>query len=142
MSVHRAPPGFRRTVRHEHMLRRFSNDPGLLVDLDDVVVADRAVIRRIIDETSASLGVPVPELTVRSNRGVQTGLYQPGGRGRLRLGAETTAGVIAHELGHHLVAHTSPPATPAHGRRWVAAYDLAAGELSRRPEIRPHLERH
>jgi hypothetical protein len=141
MPVHRAPPGFRRTVRHEHMLRRFSNDPGLLVDLDHVVVSDRALIGRIVDSTSADLGVPAPELLVRSNRGAQTGLYQPGGRGRLRVGAVTTAGVIAHELGHHLVAHTAPPSTPGHGRVWVAAYDLAAEQVAGRPEIRPHLRR-
>ncbi|MFO7548195.1 MAG: hypothetical protein R6X29_04890 [Acidimicrobiia bacterium] len=141
MPIHRAPPGFRRTVRHEHMLRRFSRDFGLLLELDHVVVADPTTICWIVEETSADLRLPPPELRVRANRAVHTGLYEPGSPGRLRIGAVTTAGVIAHELGHHLVAHAAPPSTPGHGKVWVAAYDRAAERVAGRPEIAPHLRR-
>ena len=56
-------------------------------------------------------------------------------RGRLRLGSRTLAGTIAHEMGHHLVNHTTGARTPGHGKVWVAAYDTAARRLAAHPVL-------
>jgi hypothetical protein len=44
----------------------------------------------------------------------------------IRLGKRPALGTIAHELGHHLVNQLEPLGVPAHGRVWVAWFDVAA----------------
>jgi hypothetical protein len=46
--------------------------------------------------------------------------------GAIRLGRTTTLMTLAHELAHHLVFALDPPATPAHGKRWVQRFDESA----------------
>lgn len=56
-------------------------------------------------------------------RGMRTPFAQ---FGAIRLGRTTTLMTLAHELAHHLVFALDPPATPAHGKRWVQRFDESA----------------
>lgn len=53
--------------------------------------------------------------------------------GAIRLGRATTLMTVAHELGHHLVFHLDPLATPPHGNQWVARFDEAAAVIDTVP---------
>lgn len=149
-----------RVARHDHLVRRFSRDLELLRGLDRVLVADRSLIGVLVSSACRALSVPEPALLLRANRRPDTGACDPPRRrlvaqfgegrvrdaeaagtvithpyGRLRLGAPTLAGTIAHEVGHHLVNHTTGAGTPGHGKVWVAAYDAAARRLAAHPGL-------
>lgn len=151
-------------ARHDHVVRRFSRDLGLLRTLDRVLVLEPDVTRALVSTVCGDFGVALPDLLFRSNRRPDTGLCDPprrrltarfgedrvlaaeaGGRirtfphGRLRLGTRTLAGTVAHELGHHVVNHTSGWRTPGHGKAWVAAYDAVAQRLAAHPALLPAL---
>lgn len=148
-------------ARHDHLVRRFSRDLDLLRTLDRVLVRDPELTREFVSSVCSDFAVPKPELLLRSNRKPETGMCDAPRRrlvarfgeervaeaerrgavvthldGRIRLGTETLAGTIAHELGHHLVNHTSGSRTPGHGKAWVAAYDAAARRLAIHPGLR------
>lgn len=147
-------------ARHDHVVRRFSRDLGLLRSLDRVLVLDPDLTRALVSTVCEDFSVARPDLLLRANRRPDTGLCDPPRRrlaarfgedrvraaeakgrirtfphGRIRLGARTLAGTIAHELGHHLVNHTSGWRTPGHGKAWVAAYDAAAHRLVAHPAL-------
>lgn len=138
------------TFRHEHMVRRFSVDHDLIGALRGGAV-DRTQAAWIVEQVCTELAVPAPEVTFHGRRGPHTGYCQmPRSRavqrsehaaverweaakrrrwpasGLLRFGDPTSLGTVAHELGHHLVNHLDPAATPSHGKRWVNRFDQAA----------------
>lgn len=121
---------------HDHRVRQRSRDPGLIVRLRGVRT-DREGATAIVGTACPALGVPPPRLGFHARRRPETGLTRPPGpttgdprrfppNGHIQLSATPTLGVIAHELGHHLVFHLDPTATPAHGFRWVDRYDVSA----------------
>jgi hypothetical protein len=124
---------------HDRRLRERSSDAGLLLALREVRT-DRAGALAIVGHTCDVLGVPVPRVGTHARRRPETGHTRPPARltagrgldprryppdGHIQLSTTPTLGVIAHELGHHLVFHLDPPTTPAHGYRWVDRYDEA-----------------
>ncbi len=122
---------------HDHRIRQRSADPRLIVRLRGVKT-DRDGATAIVAATCAELGVPAPRLAFHARRRPETGLTRPPRGltshqrdGHIQLSATPTLGVIAHELGHHLVFHLDPVATPAHGFRWVDRYDEAAAVVAR-----------
>ncbi len=125
---------------HDRRIRERSADPALLVRLR-TLRTDRAGAAAIVAAVCDALGVPRPRLGTHARRRPETGHTRPPARitkglaldprryppeGHIQLSATPTLGVIAHELGHHLVFHLDPPRTPAHGYRWVDRYDAAA----------------
>ena len=146
-----SPPG---GARHDHMLRRFSHHVDLLLDLRSWA-ADRSAAVALVRHVCRELDTPAPEVTFHRGRGLHTGYAQaPRHRavqifgehrvrsweqekrrrwpsaGMVRLGDPTALGTVAHELGHHLVHHHEPLDTPAHGRRWVSWFDVAADSIA------------
>lgn len=136
--------------RHQARVQRFSDDPLLIEQLDELAVADADVADLVLSVCS-SFGVEAPQLKFNARRSPYTGATeQPrwllvefhgekkideverGMRapfapyGAIRLGRTTTLMTLAHELAHHLVFALDPPATPAHGKRWVHRFDESA----------------
>ncbi len=131
------------------MVRRFSRDPHLIVRLRNLGVK-REIARSLVERVAVASHAPPPEVTFHGGRGSHTGYCrQPRQRaveltseqsvqaweathgpwpdhGMIRLGDPTSLGTIAHELGHHLVNFFEPLHTAAHGKAWVAWFDLAA----------------
>lgn len=147
----RIPPGPRR--RHEARVQRFSSDVTLLKRLDGLAVSD-ADVPDLVLSVCSSFGVEAPRLKFHARRSPYTGATeQPrwllvvlhgeqkidriesgmagslAAFGTIRLGRTTTLMTLAHELGHHLVFALDPPATPAHGERWVHRFDQTASAI-------------
>jgi len=141
--------------RHEARVQRFSSDVSLLERLDGLAVSD-AEVPDLVLSVCSSFGVEAPRVKFHARRSPYTGATeQPrwllvvlhGERrieriesgmagslaafGTIRLGRTTTLMTLAHELGHHLVFALDPPATPAHGKRWVGRFDQAAHAIGR-----------
>lgn len=129
---------------HDRRLRERSRDLDLLLRLRSLRT-DSDGARAIVAAACGWLGVPTPRVGTHARRRPETGHTRPpvritAGRGldpvryppegHLQLSATPTLGVIAHELGHHLVFHLDPPGTPAHGYRWVARHDEAAAAVA------------
>jgi hypothetical protein len=136
--------------RHQARVQRFSDDPLLLEQLDGLAVADTEAAD-LVFAVSSSFGVEAPRLKFHARRSPYTGateqprwlLVESHGEakidqmergmrtpfaqfGAIRLGRTTTLMTLAHELAHHLVFALDPPATPAHGKRWVQRFDESA----------------
>lgn len=126
--------------RHDHRVRSRSRDVDLLIALR-AVRTDRAGATAIVVAACDRLGVTAPRVGTHAGRRPETGHTRPPARittgldvdprryppeGHVQLSATPTLGVIAHELGHHLVFLLDPPGTPAHGHRWVDRQDEAA----------------
>jgi hypothetical protein len=136
------------------MLRRFSRDPQLLVNLRRVGV-DRATATNLIQCVVSLAGAPVPDVTFHGGRGPHTGYCQPPraiavattdehtiaswerskrsiwpANGMIRLGDPTSIGTIAHEVGHHYVHAFDRPDTASHGKLWVRRFDYAAAQIA------------
>lgn len=139
-----------RVPRHEHRVRSFSRNYGLITQLGDryTVESDEAAV--LVGAVSAHFGVPEPDLAFNPRRRSDTGQcwaprpiasklygehrivaweehyrrpYPPDGQ--IRLGAQTTVRTLGHELGHHLVHVLEPIRTPVHGKVWVGRFDDA-----------------
>jgi hypothetical protein len=140
---------------YDYMVRRFSTDSALIVQLRKEGV-ERLTAAGLIQGMANDLGVTPPAVTFHGRRGPHTGYCQmPRWRavaqteestvtnwerakrrdwpdaGMIRLGDPTSLGTMAHELGHHLVNLLDDAKTPAHGKVWVARFDLAAATLER-----------
>jgi len=136
--------------RHQARVQRFSDDPLLLEQLDGLAVSDSEAADLVLLVCS-SFGVEAPRLKFHARRSPYTGAteqprwmlvenhgeqkvneIESGMRtpfavfGTIRLGRTTTLMTLAHELAHHLVFALEPPATPAHGKRWVRRFDESA----------------
>lgn len=129
---------------HDRRVRERSSNPDLLLRLR-TIRTDRDGAIAITEGACGLLGVAVPRLRTHARRRPETGHTRPPARiteglavdprryppeGHIQLSATPTLGVIAHELGHHLVFHLDPPSTPAHGYRWVDRYDQAAAVVA------------
>lgn len=139
--------------RHQARVQRFSDDPLLLEQLDGLAVSDSDAADLVLLVCS-SFGIEAPRLKFHSRRSPYTGateqprwlLVESHGEqkiseiesgmrapfsvfGAIRLGRSTTLMTLAHELAHHLVFALDPPATPAHGKRWVQRFDESAREI-------------
>ena len=137
-----------RIPRHEHRVRTFSRNYGLIAQLGDRYTVDTAESRLLVAEVSAHFGVTEPDWAFNRRRRSDTGqcwaprriasqlygedrivaweehyrrAYPPDGQ--IRLGATTTVRTLAHELGHHLVHVLEPVRTPSHGKVWVGRFD-------------------
>ena len=139
-----------RIPRHEHRVRTFSRNYGLIADVGDryAVEADEATV--LVSLVVERLGVVAPDLKFNRRRRLDTGqcwaprthAIEANGEerilaweqhyrrrypvnGEIRIGATTTMRTLAHELGHHLVHLLEPVRTPAHGKVWVGRFDDA-----------------
>ena len=140
--------------RFDHMLRRFSDDMQLIEVLRTVGV-DRSDAQRLLGVLAECMDVPVPDASFHRGRGPHTGYCVPprgvaaiqadparlaaweAERGRrwpenglIHLGDPTALATVAHEFAHPMIHHLDRPATPAHGKRWVARYDVSARTIS------------
>ena len=143
-----------RGARFDHMLRRFSDEMQVIEVLRTVGV-DRSDAQRLLDVLAVRMDVPVPDGSFHRGRGPHTGYCVPprgvaaiqadparlaaweADRGRgwpenglIRLGDPTALATVAHEFAHHMVHCLDRPATPAHGKRWVARYDVSARTIT------------
>lgn len=140
-------------ARHDHTVRRFSRDFAAIEAARSVEIAE-AEARLLIAQVCATFDVPVPALAFNPRRHTTTGeCWAPRSQrrfdvgeaklrawedarrrswpehGQIRLGAITTLGTLAHELGHHLTHHRERHGTVAHGKVWVGWFDQALTEL-------------
>ncbi|MGI9666647.1 MAG: hypothetical protein ACR2N2_06030 [Acidimicrobiia bacterium] len=141
--------------RHDHRVSKVTHDLTRLQALDRMVVDehDATLAVRVV---CATFQVPEPRLKFHGGRSMFTGATERPRHywvetlgedevvrrerngwgalpvdGAIRLGRETTLMTVAHELGHHLVFHLDPTATPPHGNRWVTRFDDSASVISR-----------
>lgn len=139
--------------RHDHMLRRYSRDPMLIIRHRHIGV-DRTTARELIEQVAIEAGAPPPEVTFHGGRGPHTGYCRPPRdraiastdersvlmweaneglwpeHGMIRLGDPTSLGTIAHEVGHHYVHVFEPVGTAPHGKAWVSHFDDATAQIA------------
>ena len=146
--------------RHDHIVRRFGLDIGLL-EMLSLLGADRTAAATLINAISLDLGVATPSVTFHASRGPHTG-YCMGPRdvlvarhgvgpvtawetkrnkawpvnGMIRLGDPASLSTVAHEFGHHLVHVLDRPTTPSHGKVWVGRFDMAGAAIAKQMRIR------
>lgn len=146
-----------RVPRHEHRVREFSRDYGLITGLGDRYAVGSEEAKALVRSITAQFGVPMPDLVFNRRRRPDTGECWPPRsvivesnseervaewevhrrraipeHGQIRLGYTTMLRTIAHELGHHLVHHLEPRRTPAHGKIWVGRLDDAMAAIAER----------
>jgi hypothetical protein len=145
----------KRIPRHEHRVRAFSRDYGLITGFGDRYTVEATDAEALVRAVTDRFGVPIPDLAFNGRRRHDTGqcwaprwhAARTNGEeriaaweahhdrpypedGRIRLGTTTTLRTLGHELGHHLVHFLDPVHTPGHGKVWVGRFDDALGIIS------------
>jgi len=145
-----------RVPRHEHRVRTFSRNYGLITRLGDRYAVEPGEAVTLVRAVTGFFGVIEPDLAFNRRRRSDTGQcwaprpvaselygehrilaweehfrrpYPPDGQ--IRLGATTTLRTLGHELGHHLVHVLDPIRTPAHGKVWVGWFDDTMDVIAR-----------
>ena len=149
-----------RVPRHEHRVRSFSRNYGLITQLGDRYTVESVEAAVLIRAVSAHFGVTEPDLTFNRRRRPDTGQCWAPRRiasrlygedrivaweahyrrsypsdGQIRLGTTTTVRTLGHELGHHLVHVLEPIRTPTHGKVWVGRFDDAMDVIANQVRI-------
>ncbi|MGB5168988.1 MAG: hypothetical protein WBN71_03310 [Acidimicrobiia bacterium] len=139
-----------RIPRHEHRVRTFSRNYGLITGLGDRHAVEPDGARELVRFVTGRFDVVEPDLAFNRRRRPDTGqCWAPRWRaveqhgesriqawerhyqrdypsdGQIRLGTTTSVRTLAHELAHHLVHVLEPARTPAHGKVWVGRFDDA-----------------
>ena len=149
-----------RIPRHEHRVRDFSRDYGLITEVGGRYTVEKREAEALVRAVVERFGVPMPALVFNRRRRPDTGECWPPRsaiveingeakvaaweayrrrdvpeHGQIRLGHTTMLRTIAHELGHHLVHHLDPKRTPAHGKVWVGRFDDAMEEIAKSARV-------